>query len=394
MELWWRLRGWTRLRFTSADCAARLRHISGEMKLVDIAFPDELTAEFTVSSDWAKGLIDIYGEELTVIGGGGLPVFARWLWSWRGLAAWVLLLGLLTAVLPKRVWFITVEGNVTVPTRLILERAEVCGVYFGAKTGEIRSEQVKNKLLYEIPELRWAGVNTAGSSAVITVAERRSEDTAGEEQPGDLIARADALVTEVTLHRGTALVKPGDAVKEGQLMISGLTDLGICTRADRAEGEVWGLTRREIQTVLPSETVSRGENGGIIRKFSLRIGKKSVNFSNDSGILHGTCVKMRTVNYLTLPGGFRLPVALVTDTYYLCETGTIPRGETDWLADAARRTVLEQLRGGSILKEAFTQEGTELTAVFECREQIGVFRPGDYMERDTFDRENGERRTG
>ena len=100
---------------------------------------------------------------------------------------------------------------------------------------------------------------------------------------------------------------------------------------------------------------------------------------------------MRTVNYLTLPGGFCLPVALVTDTYYLCETEEILRGEKDCLVDAARRTVREQLRGGVVQKEEFTQEGNLLTAVFDCREQIGVFRPGDYMERDTFDRENGER---
>mgnify|MGYP003312196808 CR=1 FL=1 len=103
---------------------------------------------------------------------------------------------------------------------------------------------------------------------------------------------------------------------------------------------------------------------------------------------------MRTVNYLTLPGGFQLPVALVTDTYYLCETETIPRGETDWLSDAARRVLRGNLKGGSVLSEAFTEEGNLLTAVFECREQIGVFRPGEYMERDTFERENGERGAG
>ena len=103
---------------------------------------------------------------------------------------------------------------------------------------------------------------------------------------------------------------------------------------------------------------------------------------------------MRTVNYLTLPGGFQLPAALVTDTYYLCETVQTPRGETDWLTEAAHRTVQGLLRGGAVLREELAQEGALLTADFECREQIGVFRPGDYMERDTFDRENGERRTG
>ena len=394
MELWWRFRGWTRLRLTSADCAGRLRRISGEMALRDIAFPDALTAEFTVSADSGAVLLQRYGEELKVIRTGGLPVIGKGLWRWRRLAVFVLMLGILTAALPRRVWFIRVEGNETVPARLILERAADYGVHFGAKAGMLRSEQVKNKLLFGIPELRWAGVNTSGCTAVITVAERQPEGQAGEELTGDLIARTDGVVTELILHRGTALVKTGDAVSQGQLLVSGLTDLGICTRADRADGEIWALTRRDFQVVLPRETAVRGENRGVVRKFSLRIGKKSVNFSNDSGILHGTCVKMRTVNYLTLPGGFRLPVALVTDTFFLCEIERLPRGETDWLSEAAHRMVREQLRGGSILQETFTQEDHLLMAVFACREQIGVFRPGDYMERDTFDRENGERRTG
>ena len=390
MEFWWRLRGWTRLRMVSADCAGRLRRISGEMRLRDISFPNELTAEFTVAADQAGELLDRYGHEMSVVNRGGFPVLAARLWRWRRLAALVLVLGFLTAVLPGRIWFISVAGNSAVPARLILKKAEQSGVSFGAKAGAIRSEQVKNQLLYEIPELRWAGVNTSGCSAVITVAEREMPAPTEESGPGDLTARTDAVVTELILHRGTAMVKPGSAVQERQVLLSGVTDQGVFIRA---EGEVWGLTRREIRVVLPRETAVRGESEAVCRKFSLRIGKKSVNFSNDSGILHGTCVKMRTVNYLTLPGGFQLPVALVTDTYYLYETVQTPRGESDWLTEAAHRTVQEQLRGGALLREELAQDGTLLAAVFECREQIGVFRPGDYMERDTFDRENGERRT-
>ena len=33
MELYWRLRGWVRLRLTSADCVPRLREISRELRL-------------------------------------------------------------------------------------------------------------------------------------------------------------------------------------------------------------------------------------------------------------------------------------------------------------------------------------------------------------------------
>ena len=48
MELLWRLRGWVRLRLTSADCTRRLREISREIRMEQIEFSDPLNVEFTV----------------------------------------------------------------------------------------------------------------------------------------------------------------------------------------------------------------------------------------------------------------------------------------------------------------------------------------------------------
>jgi hypothetical protein len=100
---------------------------------------------------------------------------------------------------------------------------------------------------------------------------------------------------------------------------------------------------------------------------------------------------MRTVNYLTLPGGFSLPAALVTDTYFLCETTEAPRESWETLQDAARRIVRERMIAGEVLSERLHREGNRLSAEFECRELLGVFRPGVYMERDSNERENRER---
>ena len=104
---------------------------------------------------------------------------------------------------------------------------------------------------------------------------------------------------------------------------------------------------------------------------------------------------MRTVNYLTLPGGFQLPVALVTDTYQMCQTEAVSREIEPWeLAEQARRYVREQMRSGTIEQEESRFSGGALTVVFECREMIGAFRPGIYTEGDTNDRENRERGAG
>lgn len=392
MELGWLLFGWQRVRLTSADCAARLRDISREMRIGNVTLEGELTVSFDAARADVKRIAVRDGERIEVVASGGMPKVLRWLWSWRVAVVFAVLLGALTVFVPTRLLFFRVEGNGELPARKIREAAEECGVYFGASRRELRSEQVKNHLLWAMPELRWAGVNTDGCIATITVAVRDEGDAPEEVLPGDIVAVTDGVVEQVFPKAGTAVVASGQAVKEGQLLISGMTDLGLSTRADRAEGEVYGLTRRSVRVVLPEKTVEKRETGAVEKKFSLLIGKKRVNFSNDSGILHGSCVKMRTVNYLTLPGGFQLPVALVTETYSLCETKEVERsGEEAVLLEAARRRVRERMIAGTAQSEELRFDGNALEAVFGCREMIGVFRPGIYMERDTNERENGER---
>ena len=395
MEVWWKIRGWVRLRMTSADCPGRLRELSQQMRMEDIHFPDDLTSEFTISIGDRRRITLRDGDNLEQMDAGGMPIWMEAIRRWWMVAGFVLVLLGLTMFLRGRVLFLRVEGNARVPERLILEQAAECGLSFGARSSDIRSEQVKNHLLRAVPQLRWAGVNVDGCSAVISVAERHSGETPVKTVPGDVVSTMDAVVTDVLPGVGSLLCAPGQAVRAGDVLISGASDLGRLIRYDRAEGEVYGLTRRVLEVKLPVNGTIRGENGRLIRKFSLRIGKKYVNFSNDSGILHGTCVKMRTVKDLKLPGGFVLPVALVTETYRLCDTESVSREmDAEMLLSEARRFVREDMIAGTILREEVTAHGDRLLVLFECREMIGVFRPGIEIEGDTNDRENSERGTG
>ena len=392
MELWWRVRGWIRLRLTSADCAGRLRELAREVQMYDIRFSDDLTAEFTVFHRDRERISVRDGDVLVEIRRGGLPSLWNTVHRWWMVTVFALGIIMLSVLLQGRLLFFRVEGNDRVPERLILERATECGLYFGAPSRDVRSEQVKNHLLWAIPELRWAGVNVDGCSAAITVAERQTGEEPEETLPGDIVAAIDAVVTDVFLGTGSALAAPGQAVRAGDVLISGTTDLGLLVRTEQADGEVYGLTRRAVEVKLPEDSLVRRETGRVIRKFSLRIGKKYVNFSNDCGILYGTCVKMRTVNDLKLPGGFSLPVALVTDTYRLCDTDAIPREmDAGLLLSEARRLAREDMIAGTILREDVNVEEGRLRVVFECRELIGRFRPGFEIEGDTNDRENRER---
>ena len=290
-----------------------------------------------------------------------------------------ILLLILTFFLPTRVLFFRVEGNQRIPSRQILEVMEECGIRFGASRQEVRSEKMKNVLLEAMPELKWAGINTTGCTSVVSVRER-------EQEPGQkkitgitgIVAAADGYITSCTVVRGTGLCEPGQIVKAGQLLISGYADRGLCIQATGAEGEIFAETSRRIEVISPVQCLQRVGELVRSRRLSLVIGKKRINLWKDSRIWDATCGRMYEEYYLTLPGGFRLPVCLGVETLTSWQTA-----ESEWdarhmetdLMDHARRTVLEQTIAGTILGEEqsfFRKNGVYgISSRFLCSEMIG-----------------------
>jgi sporulation protein YqfD len=286
----------------------------------------------------------------------------------------------LSVWVPSRVFFVEVEGNVTIPSRYIAEHAKNCGIYFGASRKAVRSEQVKNRLLSQMPELQWAGVNTAGCVAVITVRERNVEQLQEEKSTvSSIVAARDGIIAEMTVLRGNGLCKPGQAVKSGQVLISGYTDCGICIRATRAEGEILAHTQRSLSAVFPEERAVRGQIVGTEEKISLIIGKKQINFSKCSGISGASCAKIYEQKYMTLPGGFVLPISVLRGriTYYETTEDTETDAEA-FLRKFALDYVIKQTTAGKIENQQIFVSSADglirLEGVFSCLEQIGVVR--------------------
>lgn len=375
------------VQLVSADPAAALRAVSEKGITVYDAFmeQDGLTCRFRILRRSYKPLVAITkrrGDELTVLERKGV------FWTLKGLSrrpvlCWGLLLVLLFSLyIPSRVFFFRVEGNGTIPTRMILAAAEDCGIRFGISRRELRSEKMKNALLEAVPQLQWAGINTAGCVATISVRERQGvESTPHVDGVSSIVASRDGVIQEFTVVRGNGLCKVGQAVKAGQVLISGYTDCGISIRATRAEGEIFASTQRQLTAITPSQWSQREGEGTKSKKIALIFGKKRINLYKDSGISHSSCVKMYTESYLTLPGGFRLPIALVTQTYAEYEPAqcvVTEENTTAMLEEFAKEYLSQQMIAGQVLsgtQETDSQEGVlVLRGKYACREMIGQVR--------------------
>jgi hypothetical protein len=127
------------------------------------------------------------------------------------------------------------------------------------------------------------------------------------------------VVISCTATRGTLLCSPGQAVHGGQILISGYTDTGLSIRAGEAAGEIMGQTMRKIEAVTPAVSFQNAPSEKELKKISVIIGKKRINLWKDSGIFDATCDRMYEEYYITLPGGFRLPMAFAVERFTVME---------------------------------------------------------------------------
>lgn len=387
MNIWKNPGGTVKCKLISADTAAAITAINNAGIVLYRTTQDEdpLCIQLTVSGKDLRKLIRLTnkrGEQLSVYGKSGIYYSFLRLLARPVICAAILLLLIMACFLPTRVFFFRVEGNVSVPTNLILDKCEQIGICFGANRRQIRSEKVKNALLEAIPQLQWAGINTSGCVATISVQERAPlEEQDSVSGVSSIVARCDGIITDLTVVRGSQLCKVGQAVTAGEVLISGYTDCNISIRAEAAQGEVYAKTKRTICAVMPSETTQKGKTTGQTKKYALIIGKKRINLYKDSGISDTVCDKMYSEKYITLPGGFALPVAIVTEvwTYRDYETQTESADSAQkQLADFAKDYLLKQMVAGQILTEQTNLSDDSdrycLYADYACIEMIGAVR--------------------
>lgn len=382
MILWRALSGTVRVELTSANLTASLAEINrAGIEIRSLQWKNELTCCCQIQRknyQILRNLSDKRGDSLRVINRSGIIWYICSLWKRPLLILGLLTILILAQFLSNRVLFVCVQGNEMIPSKLILESAEKLGLTLGISGRDIRSETIKNGLLSQIPDLQWAGVNTSGCVAIISVQERTDKKKTENSGVSSIIAAKDGYILSGIVEKGTAMFQNGQTVQKGQLLISGYTDCGFCIRAERATGTVMAQTMQEITAVTPEKCFVRTELLQTRRKVSLIIGKKRINLWKGSSILDATCGRIYNEYYVTLPGGFRLPIAICVDRYQSGENMEYSQNQTNvhnQLRGFSRSYLQRNMIAGSIrnTKEHLSADNGLfiMEGVYNCTEMIG-----------------------
>ena len=328
---------------------------------------------------------------LTVLQQEGMPFFLGQFRNRTALAVGLVLCAMALFLGSFFIWDFEVEGNESVSEETILRALERCGVGLGTFGLALDSEDLRNHVLLEVPELSWIAVNVSGCRASVQVRERRMPpELMDERTPANVVARRAGLILDIQARSGRGSVLPGTSVTEGQLLISGVEDTGTFgAHLMAGEGAVTARTWYALQTTVPLYGQQKQYTGEKKTGFSLMLGRRRIKFFANSSIEGAKYDKITQRIPLSLLG-VPLPVTVAREQFYFYETQAVSTAaaEAEQYAGEALTAYLKTLVEpyGSITSTLCSarQRGDtlEVTLTAECREEIGKSVPILQEERD------------
>ncbi len=163
------------------------------------------------------------GSRFKIVERRGLPFFSHRLRQRKLLAIGAVVFLVTLYLLSSFVWFIDVTGTDKLSPQQIKGIASQAGLRPGMAKWNLDVKAVEKEIRDQLPSVAWAGITVEGTRVTIEIAERKLVTEDVNKGPAHIIAGKAGLIKEVLVLKGQAMVKEGDTVLPGQVLISGET---------------------------------------------------------------------------------------------------------------------------------------------------------------------------
>ena len=174
---------------------------------------------------------------------------------------------------------ITEENNQNLEN--IKNDIEEAGLKTGTLKSNVNSKEIINKIRLKRNDVAWMGIELKGTNAVVKIVKASSKpNIIDENEYCNIVANKSGITTKINAQNGTANVKVGDTIKEGEILINGwmegkYTGVRYVHAKGEIEAKVWYTESKKIPYIL---TQTR-QTGNIENKYIIKINNFEINFS-------------------------------------------------------------------------------------------------------------------
>ena len=154
------------------------------------------------------------------------------------------------------------------------------GIRVGMKKSEVNIQETINKIRFKRNDISWMGIEIKGTNVIVKVVKSaEAPEVIDEKDYSNIIATKSATITKIIAQNGTAKVKNGDKVEEGQILIQGVME-GKYTgnRYVHSLGEVEGIVEYTKSEKIPLKFTEKVKTGNKETKIRIKINNFQINF--------------------------------------------------------------------------------------------------------------------
>lgn len=278
------------------------------------------------------------GVTLRVVEKHGLPFKRRRYRKRTGLLTGLGVFFALIFLTGRFIWRVEVSGNQRIPEHEIISVLDKIGVNPGVLRSSVDVRGAERRVLLALEDLSWIALNIKGSTVYAVVRERDLKPPMVDPKvPCNVIAARSGQITAMVVYEGQAVKAVGDAVLEGEMLASGITEDRLGQNLFRhARARVMARVQHQITVETPLAQTEFIETGEIrARRFFHVLGWDLPLFLPQK--IPFPYHVQRGQKFLIVAGN-ALPVGVFTERYVLMEE--VPVTYTE---DQARREGMREL---------------------------------------------------
>ena len=223
---------------------------------------------------------------------------------------------IIIAILSNFVWNIQIEGTEKISKDELIQTLKEEGLSIGKFKPGIETREIINKVRLDRDDIAWIGIEITGTNAIVKVVEAEEKpEIVDADEYCNIVATKDGVVTKIMAQNGTPLVKNGDLIKKGTVLIGGwlegkYTGTRYVHSNGQVEAKVW-YTQKE--RVYLKET-KKEDTGEAQNKYSVNINNFIINFNKRVSKFENYDT-IEEAKKIKLFSNFYLPIELVKTTY-------------------------------------------------------------------------------
>ena len=223
-----------------------------------------------------KEIVKKVGCQVEIIDKIGLPFVLYKFRNRKMLGIGIVIFLILVMFLSSIVWDIEIIGNSIIDTQDIIKFLENENIKLGMIKYKIDKDYIEELILNQFEIFSFVNIETKGTKLILEV----KEQTLPPEQldmsiPCNIVANKKGVIIKAIARNGKTLVRKGDIVEKGQILITGIIDREDEYTLVHSEGEVLAYTRYSIKVEEPIIKTIKEETGEVIKFQEIKIGKKA-----------------------------------------------------------------------------------------------------------------------